>query len=92
MTSDPQGPSQRLDKFLWMARFFKSRTLATSICNDARIRISGRGVIEKAHALVRVGDILTFPQGNRIRVVEVLALPERRGPAPEAQGCYRELE
>jgi ribosome-associated heat shock protein Hsp15 len=80
----------RLDLFLFYARFLKSRTLASDLCRDERVRLSGR-VIEKASAPVRVGDVLTFPQGNRIRVVRVVQLPTRRGPAPEAMACYEDL-
>ena len=80
----------RLDLFLFYARFLKSRSLAAELCRDERVRLSGR-VIEKAAALVRVGDVLTFPQGNRIRVIRVLTLPSRRGPAAEAQACFEDL-
>jgi ribosome-associated heat shock protein Hsp15 len=81
----------RLDKFLWAARFFKSRTLAATLCKDGRLRIN-RKVIDKAHATVRVGDVLTFPQGNTIRVVRVVALSDDRQGAPVAQGLYEDLE
>lgn len=56
-----------------------------------RLRLSGK-VVSKAHQLVRQGDVLTFPQGPFIRVVKVLYLAERRGPAPEAQLLYEDLE
>ena len=79
----------RADKWLYQARFFKSRTLAAKVC-DGGLRISGNKV-DKAHAKVRVGDVLTFPQGRHIRVVKVLALGTRRGPAPEARGLYEDL-
>ena len=79
--------SLRLDKWLWHARFCKSRSLAAKLCRAGRIRIN-RQAVEKPHALVRKGDVLTFPQGDRIRVIEVVALGLRRGPAAEAQGLY----
>ncbi|MEX0923513.1 MAG: RNA-binding S4 domain-containing protein [Rhodovibrionaceae bacterium] len=79
----------RADKWLYQARFFKSRSLASKVC-DGGLRISGNKV-DKAHARVRVGDVLTFPQGLHIRVVKVLALGTRRGPASEAQGLYEDL-
>jgi len=85
-----QGQGQRLDKFLWSARFLKSRSLAAALCAAGRVRVSGR-LVDKAHTLVRVGDVLTFPLGSRIRVVRILALPARRGPAPEARALYEEL-
>lgn len=80
----------RLDKWLWFARFFKSRTLAARICVGGNIRLN-RMVVKKAHQAVRPGDVLTFPQGWRIRVVRVCALGERRGPVAEAQRLYEDL-
>jgi ribosome-associated heat shock protein Hsp15 len=88
---DPQGETRRADKWLWFARFFKSRTLAAEVCKAGRLRVSGTKVAKANHPL-RVGDILTFPQGRQIRVVRVVALGERRGPAPEAQQLYEDLQ
>ena len=82
--------SIRLDKWLWQARFFRSRALAARLCAKGRVRIDG-AVVEKAHFQVRPGQILTFPQGPHIRVVRVLALGSRRGPATEARLLYDEL-
>jgi ribosome-associated heat shock protein Hsp15 len=81
---------QRLDKWLWYARFFKTRSLATRVCAARKVRIN-RVVVAKANAAVKLGDVLTFPQGDRIRVVEVAALGQRRGPAVEAQALYADL-
>lgn len=81
---------QRLDKWLWYARFFKTRSLATRVCTASRVRIN-RVVVAKANAAVKIGDVLTFPQASRIRVVEVAALGERRGPAAEARALYTDL-
>lgn len=81
----------RLDKWLWCARFYKTRGLAADLCEAGRIRINGQ-VTVKAHYAVRPGDILTLPQGSRVRIVEVLALGERRGPASEAATLYAERE
>ena len=83
--------SLRIDKWLWYARFFKTRSLATRVCNAGRLRIQGE-VVTKAHHPVKPGDVLTFPQGRHIRVVKVLALGERRGPAEEARGLYEDLK
>ena len=80
----------RLDKWLWQARFFKSRALASRLCAAGRVRIDGVKV-EKAHFAVRPGQVLTFPQGRRIRVVRVLALGTRRGPAKEAARLFEDL-
>ena len=81
----------RIDKWLWFARFLKSRSLATALVASGRLRINGQP-IQKAHYLVKVGDVLTFPLGPHIRVIEVLAQGVRRGPAPEAQTLYQDLE
>jgi ribosome-associated heat shock protein Hsp15 len=81
----------RLDKWLWQARFFKTRALAAELAVRRKIRINST-VVAKAHHRVRPGDVLTFPQGRTIRVVRVLALGSRRGPAVEAQALYAEIE
>jgi ribosome-associated heat shock protein Hsp15 len=81
----------RADKWLWFARFFKSRSIASQICQAGKLRLSGQGVV-KAHYKVKVGDVLTFPQGRHIRVVKVVALGTRRGPASEAQALYEDLK
>lgn len=91
MDSACAHPSLRLDKWLWYARFFKSRSLAARACAAGEVRLNGTR-IEKAHALVRAGDVLTFAAGSRIRVVRVAALGVRRGPAPEAQALYVDLD
>jgi ribosome-associated heat shock protein Hsp15 len=83
--------SLRADKWLWYARFFKSRSLATKVCGAGKLRVSGE-VVSKAHHKVKPGDVLTFPQGRHVRVVKVLALGTRRGPAEEARGLYEDLK
>jgi ribosome-associated heat shock protein Hsp15 len=80
----------RLDKWLWHARFAKSRAVAARLCESGRLRIGGEA-ISKPHRLVRVGDVLTFPAGRHIRTVRVAALGARRGPAAEAQALYQDL-
>jgi ribosome-associated heat shock protein Hsp15 len=80
----------RLDRWLWQARFFKTRALAAELAEKRKIRIN-RLLITKPHYRVRPGDVLTFPQGRTIRVVRVLALGTRRGPASEAQTLYQEI-
>jgi ribosome-associated heat shock protein Hsp15 len=80
----------RVDKWLWQARFFKTRALAAQVAAKGRLRIN-RSVITKSHHRVRPGDVLTFPQGAIIRVVRVLELGSRRGPASEAQALYEDL-
>ena len=89
--SAPDGAdSQRLDKWLWCARFFKSRSLANALLAASRLRMDG-SVVAKAHQKVKVGAVLTFPQGPHVRVVKVLSLATRRGPAPEARTLYEDL-
>ena len=80
----------RIDKWLWYARFFKSRSLAARACSGGRVRLNGKPQARPS-AAVRAGDVLTFPQGGRIRVVAVAALGERRGPASEAALLYDDL-
>jgi len=84
------GGVLRLDKWLWHARFFKSRTQAAAFCAEGRLRLNRRHV-DRAHAPVRAGDVLTFPLGKSIRVVRVRALGTRRGPPPEARALYDDL-
>ena len=81
----------RLDKWLWFARFVKTRSLATKLVVDGRMRINGAPT-QKAHYAVKVGDVLTFPLGPHIRVIKVLTLGSRRGPATEAQLLYEDLD
>ena len=80
----------RIDKWLWQARFFKSRALAQRLCGGGRLRLNGNR-ITKSHAMVRPGDVLTFPKGHDVRVVRVAVLGVRRGPAVEAQTLYEDL-
>ena len=81
----------RADKWLWYARFFKTRSLATKACNAGKLRASGE-LVSKAHHKVIPGDVLTFAQGRHVRVIKVVALATRRGPAPEAQTLYEDLK
>lgn len=85
------GESQRIDKWLWHARFFKTRSLATAMVAGGRLRVN-RTPIAKPHYQVRPHDVLTFPQGPHVRVIEILALAKRRGPPAEAQALYNDLD
>ena len=80
----------RLDKWLWHARFFKTRSLASSVCKAGKVRLNGQH-IRKASVTVTPGDVLTFPRADRILIIEVVALGERRGPATEAQILFKDL-
>ena len=83
--------TQRLDKWLWYARFFKSRSLATKFCASGKLRVNQQ-VVRKTHQGLHVGDVLTFPKGRDIRVVRVQGLGARRGPAAEARTLYDDLD
>ena len=85
------GASPRLDKWLWHARFLKSRTLASKLCKSGKVRVNGERV-KKAHVVVQPGDVLIFPLGRHIRLIKILKLGLRRGPAKEAQLLYKDLE
>jgi len=80
----------RLDKWLWHARFFKSRSLAAGIVSSGKVRVDGTPVSKPARA-VGAGDVLTFSQERRVRVVKILGCGVRRGPASEAQMLYEDL-
>jgi ribosome-associated heat shock protein Hsp15 len=80
----------RIDRFLFFIRLVKSRTLAQAVIDTGHVRIDGRRV-EKVSEDVRVGSIVALPLGGQVRVLRVLSLPLRRGPAPEARACYEEL-
>jgi ribosome-associated heat shock protein Hsp15 len=81
----------RLDKWLWHARFFKSRTMASTFCVSGRLRVNG-AVVDKAHHPLKPGDVLTFSKGPDIRIIRVVALGFRRGPALEARTLYEDLD
>ena len=87
---DPASEGLRLDKWLWQARFFKTRALAAQLVGKGRLRIN-QTIVTKAHHRVRPGDVLTFPHGRMVRVVRVVDLGSRRGPAGEAQALYEDL-
>ena len=75
---------------MWQARFFKTRSLATRLVADGQVRVNGTRVSKPATSIGQ-GDVLTFAQGARIRVVRVMSLALRRGPAIEAQTLYEDL-
>ena len=83
-------PALRLDKWLWHARFFKSRGLAGDLAGSGALRINAERV-DKPAVKVKPGDVLTFAQSRVIRVIRIEALADRRGPAPEAQGLYEDM-
>ena len=89
---DPAAAQRlRLDKWLWQARFFKSRSLAAEVIAEGHFRVNGTRISRPGRD-IGAGDTLTFPQADRIRVVRILALGLRRGPATEAQALYLDLD
>jgi ribosome-associated heat shock protein Hsp15 len=80
----------RVDRFLHCIRLVKSRSLARGLIETGHVRIDGKRVV-KASETVRPGSIVALPLGARVRILRVVALPVRRGPAAEARTCYEEL-
>ena len=80
----------RIDRYLFFIRLAKSRTFAQAIIDEGFVRIDGKRV-EKSSEEVRVGSVVALPLHGHVRIVRVLGLPKRRGPAPEARLCYEEL-
>ena len=81
----------RLDRFLFFIRLVKSRTLAQALIEAGNVRLDGKRVVKSAEE-VKVGSVVAMPLRGQVRVLRILALPTRRGPASEAGSCYRELE
>ena len=90
MNADAQGKLLRLDKWLWYARFFKTRGAATRAISGGRFRLDGV-IMSKPHRPALCGQVLTFIQGDRVRVIKITALGCRRGPASEASLLYEDL-
>lgn len=84
-----QSSNQRLDRWLWVARFVKSRSLGSRLCIAGAVTLNGMTVRKASHA-IRVGDIVVVPQGFLIRTIRVKALGGRRGPPSEARLLYDE--
>jgi ribosome-associated heat shock protein Hsp15 len=80
----------RIDKWLWYARFLKSRTLASKFCELGRIRVNGN-TVSKSHYLVRPFDVLSFSKGNNLWVIKILELGNCRRSAPNAQLLYEDI-
>jgi ribosome-associated heat shock protein Hsp15 len=81
----------RIDRLLYALRFAKSRTLAQKWIAEGHMRRNGERVLRQ-DLDVGVGDVLTLPLRNQVQVIELVALPTRRGPASEARACYRPLD
>ena len=81
----------RIDKWLWHARFYRTRVLAQTAAGTGMIRLNGQRV-EKSSTNVGPGDVLTLPKGREVVVVRVLKLAPRRGPASDARLLYETLD
>ena len=81
----------RIDRLLHALRFARSRTLAQRWIAEAHIRRNGERVVRQ-DLEIAVGDVLTLPLRGRVLVIEILALPPRRGPPSQARSCYRPLD
>ena len=81
----------RIDKLVWFLRFAASRTGAQQWIEQGHFRLNGRR-IEKPGCAIKLGDVLTLPLSSQVLVIELLVLPGRRGPVPEAHACYRVLD
>jgi len=81
----------RIDKLLGYLRLAKTRSVAQAMVAARHIRLNGQRV-SRPHQQIAIGDILTIPIGKTVRVIRVVALPKRRGPASEAQSCYQVLD
>ena len=81
----------RIDKLVWFLRFAATRNLAQQWIEHGHFRLNGRRIEKPGHA-VKPGDVLTLPLHSHVVVIELLVLPERRGPAQEAALCYRVLD
>jgi ribosome-associated heat shock protein Hsp15 len=80
----------RIDRFLFFIRLVKSRTLAQAIIEAGHVRLNGKRV-GKPSEEVHVDSTIALPLHDKVRILRVIALPARRGPAPEARACYEEL-
>lgn len=87
----PQPRDIRIDKLLWFLRFARTRTMAKRLSEKGHVRLNGRRV-DRAHASVKIGDILTVPQGKDVHVIRIAALPNRRAGADTAKQCFEALQ
>lgn len=90
MGAEPESEALRIDRWLWCARFFKTRSLAADAVKGGHVRVNGQRA--KPARDVKVGDTLTIQQGDIEREITVAGIPVRRGPATEASRCYIESD
>jgi len=88
----PEAPPRfRLDKWLWQARFFKTRAEAAALISKGRVRVNGARTSKPGCGII-CGDVLTFPQGDGVRLIRVAGFGVRRGPFSEAQTLYIDMD
>ena len=80
----------RVDRFLFFIRLVKSRTIAQAVIEEGRVRIDGKRVMKPSEE-VRAGSVVALPLHDQVRVIRVLSLPDRRGPASESRSHYEEI-
>ena len=81
---------QRIDKWLWFARMVKTRTLAQAIVSQGQVRVNKTRIVKASHE-IGPGDVLTLAVHGRVRVVRVVSIGARRGPASEAQTLFEDI-
>lgn len=81
----------RVDRLLCHLRFVRTRSRAAELVKAGHLRRNGERITRSSQPVL-VGDVLTIPLGSSVRLVEILSLPQRRGPAREARACYRALD
>jgi ribosome-associated heat shock protein Hsp15 len=83
-------PRQRIDKWLWFARMVKTRTLAQAIVSQGQVRVNKARIVKASHE-IGPGDVLTLAVHGRVRVIRVVSVGVRRGPASEAQALFEDI-
>jgi ribosome-associated heat shock protein Hsp15 len=83
----PKEDRIRIDRWLWHARFYRSRVLAQEAAESGLVRLNGSRVVKSGHG-IKCGDLVTLPQGHQILAVRVVAFGKKRGPASEARQLY----
>lgn len=90
-TAEAPAQRERLDKWLWRARFFKTRTVAAAAVSGGKVRVNAERQLKPGYA-VKCGDALTIARAGEVFVVRIEGLGERRGPAAEAQTLYSVID
>ena len=81
---------QRVDKWLWFSRIVKTRTLAGELITTGKLRVNSTKISKPSH-MVKPGDVLTFTHYSQVKIIKIVGIGSRRGPAPEAQALYEDM-